>query len=375
MLPQTNNMKVLVTGSNGFIGKNLVLRIGEVDEFSVILFTRDMGISSLPSLVGAADAVVHLAGENRPENIDDFVIGNVGVTEAICAAVRDSGRKIPVIFTSSSQALLENSYGSSKLEAEIIVEKLYSDISNNCVIYRLPGVFGKWCRPNYNSVVATYCYNLARDLPVRIDDPNAILTLVYVDDVIEDIISVLRGASKGLDRRDIAPAYSITLEELSAQIERFKVSRETLVSEEVGTGFVRALYSTYVSYLPLNKFTYQLPCYADERGVFVEMLKTQNSGQFSFFTAHPGVTRGGHYHHSKTEKFLVLNGTARFGFRSLNTGETLEVIVDQSVPTVVETIPGWAHDIKNIGSNDLVVMLWVNEIFDPLYPDTITSKV
>jgi len=375
MLPQTNNMKVLVTGSNGFIGKNLVLRIGEVDEFSVILFTRDMGISSLPSLVGAADAVVHLAGENRPENIDDFVIGNVGVTEAICAAVRDSGRKIPVIFTSSSQALLENSYGSSKLEAEIIVEKLYSDISNNCVIYRLPGVFGKWCRPNYNSVVAPHCYNLARDLPVRIDDPNAILTLVYVDDVIEDIISVLRGASKGLDRRDIAPAYSITLEELSAQIERFKVSRETLVSEEVGTGFVRALYSTYVSYLPLNKFTYQLPCYADERGVFVEMLKTQNSGQFSFFTAHPGVTRGGHYHHSKTEKFLVLNGTARFGFRSLNTGETLEVIVDQSVPTVVETIPGWAHDIKNIGSNDLVVMLWVNEIFDPLYPDTITSKV
>ena len=368
-------MKVLVTGSNGFIGKNLVLRIGEVDEFSVILFTRDMGISSLPSLVDAADAVVHLAGENRPENIDDFVIGNVGVTEAICAAVRDSGRKIPVIFTSSSQALLENSYGSSKLEAEIIVEKLYSDISNNCVIYRLPGVFGKWCRPNYNSVVATYCYNLARDLPVRIDDPNAILTLVYVDDVIEDIISVLRGASKGLDRRDITPAYSITLEELSAQIERFKVSRETLVSEEVGTGFVRALYSTYVSYLPLNKFTYQLPCYADERGVFVEMLKTQNSGQFSFFTAHPGVTRGGHYHHSKTEKFLVLNGTARFGFRSLNTGETFEVIVDQSVPTVVETIPGWAHDIKNIGSTDLVVMLWVNEIFDPLSPDTIASKV
>ena len=375
MLPQTNSMKVLVTGSNGFIGKNLVLKLGEFDEFSVVLFTRDMAVSLLPSLVGGADAVVHLAGENRPENIDDFVSGNVGVTEAVCAAVRDCGRKIPVIFTSSSQASLENSYGSSKLEAEMIVEKLHADIANNCVIYRLPGVFGKWCRPNYNSVVATFCYNLARDLPVRIDDPNALLTLVYVDDVIEDILSVLRGVSKGLDRRDIAPVYSVTLEELAAQIERFKVSRETLVSEAVGTGFIRALYSTYVSYLPMDKFTYQLPCHADERGVFVEMLKTEDSGQFSFFTAHPGVTRGGHYHHSKTEKFLVLNGRARFGFRSLDTDETFEVIVDQSVPTVVETIPGWAHDIKNIGSNDLIVMLWVNEIFDPRFPDTITSKV
>lgn len=368
-------MKVLVTGSNGFIGKNLVLKLGELEEFSVVSFTRDMAVSLIPSLVRGVDAVVHLAGENRPESIDDFVSVNVGLTEAVCAAVRDSGRKIPVIFTSSSQALLENPYGSSKLDAEIIVEKLHADISNNCVIYRLPGVFGKWCRPNYNSVVATFCYNLARDLPVRIDDQKTLLKLVYVDDVIEDILSVLRGASKGLDRRDVAPVYSVTLKELAAQIERFKASRKTLVSEPVGTGFIRALYSTYVSYLPKNKFTYQLPCHADERGVFVEMLKTQDSGQFSFFTAHPGVTRGGHYHHSKTEKFLVLNGTARFGFRSLDTDETFEVIVDQSVPTVVETIPGWAHDIKNIGLNDLIVMLWVNEIFDPRIPDTITSKV
>jgi UDP-2-acetamido-2,6-beta-L-arabino-hexul-4-ose reductase len=242
-------------------------------------------------------------------------------------------------------------------------------------IYRLPGVFGKWCKPNYNSVVATFCHNKAHDLPVQINEANVRIRLVYVDDVVNAFLSLLASAWTGMVRPGVQPEYSITLGELSAQIDAFKNCRSTLVSERVGTGLTRALYATYVSYLPKDKFAYEVPAYGDARGVFVEMLKTPDAGQFSFFTAHPGITRGGHYHHTKTEKFLVIKGKARFGFRHMLTNEVYHLDTEGAKPQVVETVPGWTHDITNVGDEEMVVMLWANEIFDRANSDTITCKV
>ena len=370
-------MNILITSANGFIDKNLILKLKESDDLNIIPFTRDTDIDSLESLINKTDFVIHLAGENRPQKEDFFNTGNVELTCKICNAIRNSNKSIPVIFTSSSQAILDNPYGLSKLKAEKIIEDLYLETGNYCVIYRLPGVFGKWCKPNYNSVVATFCYNISRDIPIKISNPDYEINLVYIDDFIDDILSVIRNM-KGKDkieRREITPAYSINLQDLANQILKFKESRNTLISEDVGTGLVRALYATYISYLPTEKFIYEIPSHSDARGDFVEMLKTKKSGQFSYFTAHPGVTRGDHYHHTKTEKFLVLNGTALFAFRNMDTGESFSIQVDHLIPKVVETIPGWTHNIKNIGSNDLIVMLWVNEIFDSKNPDTFLTKV
>ena len=368
-------MRVLVTGSRGFVGKNLVVRLGEISGFESLRFDRDDALATLPGKVGQADAVVHLAGENRPTDAADFVQGNVELTKALFAAIQVSGRKIPLILASSIQADFSNPYGQSKRAAELAVEQLVAQTGNPAVIYRLPNVFGKWCKPNYNSVVATFCHNIAHDLPIQINDPSARLRLVYVDDVVSEYMRALESMGDGMRRGEVAPEHSITLGELAAQIEAFKNCRSTLISERVGTGLVRALYATYVSYLPPSKFAYDLPRHGDQRGVFAEMLKTPDCGQFSYFTAHPGVTRGGHYHHSKTEKFLVIKGSARFGFRHVVTNETCEVFTSGEVPQVVETIPGWVHDVTNVGEDEMVVMLWANEIFDRDRTDTIRCKV
>jgi UDP-2-acetamido-2,6-beta-L-arabino-hexul-4-ose reductase len=368
-------MRVLVTGSKGFIGKNLLSRLGELPSFEVLCFDRDDALPSLAGKVHQADAVVHLAGENRPMDVADFALCNVELTKALCLAIQASGRKIPIILASTMQATLPNPYGQSKLAAEQAVEQLASKTGNPAVIYRLPNVFGKWCKPNYNSVVVTFCHNIAHDLPIQINDYSTQLRLVYVDDVVYEFLHALEAMQDGVHRGEVAPEYTISLGELAAQIKAFKNCRINLVSENVGKGLIRALYSTYVSYLPTSKFAYDLPRYVDERGVFVEMLKTLDSGQFSYFTAHPGVTRGSHYHHNKTEKFLVIKGCARFSFRNIVTDETYEVFTSGEVPQVVETVPGWAHNITNMGKDELVVMLWANEIFDHVHPDTIACKV
>ncbi|MFZ2541940.1 MAG: NAD-dependent epimerase/dehydratase family protein, partial [Gallionella sp.] len=240
-------------------------------------------------------------------------------------------------------------------------------------IFRLPNVFGKWCKPNYNSVVATFCHNIALDLPIQINDPAASVTLVYVDDVVERFVQLMDGtdAVVGADGfATIVPQYTVTIGELARQLQAFKDSRSTQVIERVGTGLVRTLYATYVSYLPVESFAYTVPQYADQRGVFVEMLKTYDSGQFSYFTAHPGITRGGHYHHTKTEKFLVIKGRACFKFRQMQTGQEHELVTIGDKPEIVETIPGWTHDITNIGNDEMIVMLWASEIFDRARPDT-----
>jgi UDP-2-acetamido-2,6-beta-L-arabino-hexul-4-ose reductase len=368
-------MKILVTGANGFIGKNLVLRLRERLDTEVLTFVRGEDDRALRAALSLADAVVHLAGENRPANLEDFNEINTQFTKSLCDALVSLGKVIPVLFTSSTQAELDNAYGRSKLAAEEALATLAEVNGNPVEIYRLPGVFGKWCKPDYNSVVATFCYKKAHDLPVQINDANTSLRLVYVDDVINAFLQRLQMPTSGFNRTSVKPEYNVTLIELSDQIDAFKNCRSNLMSERVGIGFARALYATYVSYLPVDKFAYSVPTHTDERGIFVEMLKTKDSGQFSFFIAYPGVKRGGHYHHSKTEKFLVIKGYSRFSFRHVLTNEMYHIETQGDQPQIVESVPGWTHEITNIGKEEMVVMLWANEIFDFDNPDTIASKV
>lgn len=367
-------MRVLVTGANGFIGKNLIVRLNEQGVVANA-FTHDMPLTDLPHLLSDVDFVFHLAGINRPKNEIDFYEGNKELTEYLCDLIRKSGRSIPILYTSSTQAELNNPYGASKLAAEQALVALERETGSPVYIYRLPNVFGKWCKPNYNSVVATFCYNIANELPIQINDSDALLKLVYIDDVIKDFIGLLNEPPTGLVWPEIAPIYTITVGQLADQIKLFKICTKSITIESVGTGLRRALYSTYLSFLPPKDFSYTLPSYTDPRGRFVEMLRTRDSGQFSFFTAHSGITRGGHYHHSKNEKFLVIQGKARFGFRHILTSETYEIFTSGEMPQVVQTVPGWSHDITNIGDNEMIVLLWANEIFDRDNPDTIAEKV
>jgi UDP-2-acetamido-2,6-beta-L-arabino-hexul-4-ose reductase len=358
-------MQVLITGSNGFIAQNLLVRLGELEGFKTVTFSRQTPEQQLSDLVSDIDVVVHLAGINRPPLPEEFVSGNTGLTQNLCKALLECGRQVPVIFSSSTQAALDNPYGKSKLDAELALRDYAAQSGATVYIYRLPNVFGKWCRPNYNSAVATFCHNIARGLPIQINDSNAALSLVYVDDVVDEFIRVLKNKPhlEALEFCSVPIQYQTTVGGLAQQLEAFRDGRTSLISEQVGVGLVRALYATYMSYLSPDAFAYKVPKFGDPRGVFVEMLKTKDSGQFSYFTAHPGITRGGHYHHTKTEKFLVIKGQARFGFRHILTNETYELLTSGEIPEIVET------------AEEMVVMLWANEIFDRDRPDTIASKV
>jgi UDP-2-acetamido-2,6-beta-L-arabino-hexul-4-ose reductase len=367
-------VKVLVTGSDGFVGKNLLVKLAE-NSIDFVCFSRRHAVDDLVSLLTDIDFVFHLAGVNRPQDPNDFDKQNRELTARLCEAIQKTGRAIPVAFTSSIQAAYDNAYGISKKIAEEALIQLNKAIQSPIYLYRLPNVFGKWAKPNYNSVVATFCHNIAQDLPIRIDDPSKIVPLIYIDDLLESFMSMLSNLQYGVSRPVVKPEYSISVGMLASQIKAFHDSRSALMTEEVGIGLTRALYATYLSSLRPEQFAYVVPAYEDSRGRFVEMLKTKDSGQFSFFTANPGITRGGHYHHTKSEKFLVLQGLARFGFRNILTNETFELSVDGLSPKIVETIPGWTHDITNIGENELIVMLWASEAFDRARPDTITNKV
>ena len=397
-------MKILITGANGFVGKNLQLHLAERKDVQVVCFTRDLDVAQLPELLQGVDFVFHLAGINRPQDPQEFTAGNVDLTQALCQAVCDvaaaTGKKVPIVYTSSIQAERDNPYGQSKLAAEQALQAASLSHGIPVHVFRLPNVFGKWCKPDYNSAVATFCHNIARGLPIQVNDPAAPVTLVYVDDVIERFMQLMDEVG-GMDCRaslamtegvsslrgrqaaaihdpgiaTVAPQYTTTVGEVARLIQVFKDSRDSLMTEHVGTGLVRALYATYVSYLPVERFAYAVPQHADPRGVFVEMLKTPDCGQFSFFTAHPGITRGGHYHHSKTEKFLVIRGQARFKFRHMQTGQTHELLTSGDKAEIVETVPGWTHDITNVGPDEMVVMLWANEVFDRARPDTFACAV
>jgi UDP-2-acetamido-2,6-beta-L-arabino-hexul-4-ose reductase len=367
--------KILVTGANGFIGKNLCVHLGETAAFEVLKFQRDNSDAQLVSLVSQADAIIHLAGENRPKDSALYEVGNVGMAQKLADAIMQSQKKMPVIFTSSAQANRENEYGQSKRKAEAIFNELASKNGNPVAIYRLPNVFGKWARPNYNSAVATFCSNIVNDLPIEIHDANAPVSLVYIDDVISNFLAYIKDAESGLTVREVTPVYQITVGELAQKIECYKQSRLNLRAEAVGAGLDRALYATFMSYYQPAQFSYGFPVYGDERGLFAEVLKTSANGQFSFFTAKPGEVRGGHYHHTKSEKFIVVQGKAKFSFHHLLTNQFYEIEVSGKKPCVVETIPGWAHNIANVGDDELIALLWANEVFDRELPDTYKASM
>ena len=368
-------MRIVITGADGFIGRNLTFRLRERGYGDVLEITPESTAEDLRDALRGAQFVFHLAGVNRPRDIAEFASGNAGYTERLCTTLEDVGCKAPVVFSSSTQATLDNPYGRSKRAAEEFLLR-HGERSGAAIhIYRLTNVFGKWAKPNYNSAVATFCHNIARGIEISINDPAAALRLVYVDDVVDAFVGLLDSPQAPGGYRTATPEYATTVGEVAQMLRDFAASRVSLLSPRCGDGFVRALYSTYLSYLPPESFAYEVPRHEDPRGIFVEMLKTPDCGQFSYFTARPGVTRGEHYHHSKTEKFLVIKGTAHFSFRHLMTGERHELISRGGEARIVETAPGWAHNIANVGDDEMIVMLWANEIFDPRRPDTYAMKV
>ncbi|MGL5047696.1 MAG: UDP-2-acetamido-2,6-beta-L-arabino-hexul-4-ose reductase [Shewanella sp.] len=362
-------MKIVVTGAKGFIGKNLCIMLREHGYKDIVEVGRETSREMLAKHLSAADFVFHLAGINRPIDDSEFQEGNADLTNFIAEQLKQSNKKVPLVVSSSTQAELDNAYGQSKLAAEQAVEQYGVTTGAAYFIYRFSNVFGKWCKPNYNSFVATFCYNTLNDLDITINDSSASVTLVYIDDVCRSLISLLEGSTTS-GFKSVSPEYPTTVGAVADLLSAFKQSRSNLVTENVGSGLSRALYSTYLSYMSPEQFSYAIPSYGDERGVFSEMLKTKVAGQFSFFTAHPGITRGGHYHHSKNEKFLVVKGKALFKFEHIASGERFELHTDSGSPCIVETVPGWSHDITNIGDEEMIVMLWANEIFDREAPDT-----
>lgn len=369
-------INVLVTGADGFIAKNLIVRLEESPaDFAVRRITRHSTDAELVAAVTECDVVVHLAGVNRPDDEREFDTGNVGFTEKLLCLLEEHDPR-PILFSSSSQAASDNAYGRSKREAEQRLAAYSERTGAITAAYRLPNVFGKWCRPHYNSAVATFCHRVARGEPLVIRDPSAPLQLLYIDDLVEHLVQDIRAVYAGQPADlEFAPVHHATVGELAEELQGFADIPETKDIPRTGSGLTRALYATYLTHLDTDGFSFPLTRHVDARGAFSEMLRTADSGQFSFFTAMPGVTRGGHYHHTKNEKFLVVHGTARYRFRHIVTGETYELTTDAGEARVVMTIPGWTHDITNIGDGEMIVMLWANEAFDRSRPDTIQNPL
>lgn len=368
-------MEVLVTGAKGFIGKNLLERLSRIENLVVHSFDIDNKIEELEEYIDRVDFIFHLAGINRPENPEDFYKGNRDTIKVLTDLIESKKLKIPILVTSSIQVDRDNDYGKSKLQGEIFLKE-YSKRNNVPVyIYRLPNVFGKWCRPNYNSVVATWCNNIANNLDIQISDRNISLTFVYIDDVVDSFVSHILEEKEKKEYYEISITYIKTLGEIADLLYSFKENRKSLVIEKVGTGFERALYSTYLSYLPKDKFSYELTEHKDNRGAFVEILRTKDSGQFSISTSKPGITRGNHYHNTKNEKFLVIKGEAIIRFRHINSDEIIEYHVSDKKLEVVDIPVGYTHNITNVGNDEMVLVIWANELFDRENPDTYYLEV
>ena len=367
-------MSILITGSNGFIAKNLIIRLKE-HSLKIIEFNKSDDINLLKEKIAKSDVIIHLAGENRTTNKDLFIKNNIKLTEEICNIIKSNDFNIPLLFSSSIHSNLPTYYGKSKKKAEDLLIDLYKVTNNPVKIFKLPGVFGKWSKPFYNSVVSTFCHSIANDLEINIKDPNKLIKLIYIDDLVNEFILSIKNFKSGLMYGEVNPSYEISIKELATIIRNFKNSRKILFTEKVGKGLIKRLYSTYLTYLPFEESYYEVPVYEDKRGKFIEMLKTIDSGQFSFFSAKPGITRGGHYHNTKSEKFLLIKGKAKFRFSHVLTKEYKEIFLSEEKPIIVDTIPGWSHEITNIGEDEMIVMLWANEIFDKDNPDTFTFKI
>ena len=366
---------VLVTGSNGFVGKNLTVSLAQRKDVKVIGFDVSDDQNTLPSLLAQADFVFHLAGVNRPQNAEEFTTGNAGLTQTIVSLLQEQHKQAPLLISSSTQAAQENPYGISKRAAEDAVFA-YGETGAPVHVFRLPNVFGKWCRPNYNSAVATFCNNIACGLPIQINDPSVMMTLVYIDDVVNAFIQALDGV---LDQSDtfcqVQPVHSATLGEIAGLIQSFRDSRLDRSVPDMSDPLTKKLYSTYLSYLPTDQFSYPLHMNLDDRGSFTEFLKTNDRGQVSINISRPGITKGNHWHHTKNEKFLVVSGEGVIRFRKVGGKEVVEYRVSGSALEVVDVPTGYTHDITNTGTADMVTVIWCNELLDLDKPDTYFEKV
>ncbi|RLE38320.1 capsular biosynthesis protein [Candidatus Woesearchaeota archaeon] len=365
-------IEVLVTGAAGFIGLNLVSVLRRMDNVDLFQYDVNSTEDELQEALRECDLIFHLAGVNRPADESEFARVNAGLTQSICETLRKLGRSPRIVLSSSIQADLNNPYAVSKKAAEDILKAYHEDTGADVVIYRLPNVFGKWSRPNYNTVVATFCHNIARDLPIQISDESQELQLVYIDDVVRAFLGELQleGNQNGYCFAQVTPVSSITLGRLAKMIESFRKSRDTLMLPDVGDGLTSRLYATYLSFLPPDEFPHRLQTREDQRGTLAEFIKHPGLGQMFVSRTKPGVTRGDHYHHTKVEKFLILEGKGIIRLRNINSNAVLSYPVDGREFKVVDIPPGYTHSIENVGEGELVVLFWASETYDPGHADT-----
>lgn len=368
------SMNILVTGAKGFIGKNIVSQL-KTQNFSNIYECDVHTDNSLLELYcKECDIVFHLAGINRPNDDSEFMKGNFGYTSLILDMLKNNNNKCPIIFTSSTQANIQNLYGNSKKAGEDLLFKYSEETQAKTIIYRLPNVFGKWCKPNYNSAIATFCYNIANNLPIKINDPSVSINLVYIDDVVKEFISLI-GTNKKSGFYDISCTYNENISTIVEQIYLFKQSRESKCVPDLSNQFTKKLYSTYLSYLPEDLFSYRLDMNIDNRGSFTEFIKTKDRGQVSVNISKPNIIKGNHWHNTKTEKFLVVNGKGVIRFRRIDSDNIIEYFVSDENLEVIDIPPGYTHNIENLGSSDMVTLMWANEQFNPDVPDTYFLEV
>ncbi|MEI7831971.1 MAG: NAD-dependent epimerase/dehydratase family protein [bacterium] len=369
-------MKILVTGANGFVGKNLIALLKLRTDAEILPYDIENTPAELEAMLGQADLMFHLAGVNRPQNVEEFATGNTGFTGEICEKLIALGRAPKIVISSSIQAAQENPYGASKRGAEEELQRYCTATGAEGVVYRLKNLFGKWCRPNYNSVTATFCYNIMHDLPIQISDPAHALELTYIDDVVSAFIAeVDASAATGFRFADALPFHAITLGMLADLIRGFRAHRQTLMLADYSDPFVRALYATYLSYLDTDDFGYGLDIKSDNRGSLAEFIKSPFIGQLFISRTNPGITRGNHYHQTKTEKFMVVQGEGVIRFRHINGTEVLEYPVRGEEYRVVDIPPGYTHHIENVGTGEMVTLFWSSSLFDPYTPDTYFEAV
>lgn len=369
-------MKILVTGTKGFIGKNLVSELRNRDHTDIFEYSKETDPSLLSEYCKEADFVFHLAGVNRPNDQSEFMDGNYGFTSTLLETLKKHQNTCPVMISSSIQAELDNPYGISKKAGENLLFDYSQETGAKVLIYRYPNVFGKWCKPNYNSAVATFCHNIAHGLPVTVNDPSVVMNLVYIDDVVEELINALNGSENSVGEFcEVPVVHTITLGEIVNLIYSFKKSREERSIPNMSNLFTKKLYSTYLSYLPKDQFSYDLKMNIDHRGSFTEFIKTPERGQVSVNISKPGITKGNHWHHTKNEKFLVVSGKGVIRFRKIGSDESIEYFVSGDKLEVVDIPTGYTHNIENLGDSDMVTIMWANEFFDPEKPDTYFLEV